>query len=104
MVENIIALSQTYYYDYSYCTIKCIIFALTGSCIITKLLIKQLWLFGIVDKPYNRRVHQVTMLRGGGLAIVLVIVILESVFEYFFFNQMTGIFKLLPLFLVIALV
>ncbi|WPY00908.1 Glycosyltransferase family 4 protein [Candidatus Trichorickettsia mobilis] len=78
--------------------------ALAGSCIITKLLIKQLWLFGIVDKPDNRRVHQVTTPRGGGLAMVLVLIVLGSTFEYFFFNQMTGIFKLLPLFLIIALV
>lgn len=78
--------------------------SLICSFTITKLLIRILWSLDIVDKPDDRRAHKIATPRGGGLSMVIVLVILGGAFEHFFSTPATGIFKIVQLFGIIALV
>lgn len=76
--------------------------ALILATIINKMLIKQLVILGVIDKPSTRRLHQTNTPRGGGLSVVLVLLILGSMFDYFILKSSTGYFKLLPPLLAIS--
>jgi len=78
------------------------IFALIGSILLIRLLIKQLSFFGIVDRPSDRRAHDRITPRGGGLFIVIILVIGLIAFEYLTKNTFNNSLKFIPIFLVIS--
>lgn len=78
------------------------IFSFISSIILIRFLIKQLSLWGIVDKPGDRRAHTRVTPRGGGLFIVIIFTISFILFEYSSSNILRNSLKLIPIFLSIA--
>lgn len=80
------------------------IIALIASLVITKLLIKIMPKFGIVDVPSKRRAHDKITPRGGGLAFVLIYSILLPSFEYFVVGSIEDSILVLQMFIPISAV
>ena len=80
------------------------IIALIASLVITKLLIKIMPKFGIVDVPSKRRAHDKITPRGGGLAFVLIYSILLPAFEYFVVGSIEDSIVVLQMFIPISIV
>lgn len=78
------------------------IFSFIATAILTYILTKYLPAIGLVDVPSSRRSHDKITPRGGGLAIVIVVMIALSGFEYITSNNLANSIKILPLLLVIA--
>ncbi|ADE30399.1 undecaprenyl-phosphate alpha-N-acetylglucosaminyltransferase (mraY2) [Rickettsia prowazekii str. GvV257] len=78
------------------------IFSFIATTILTYILTKYLPTIGLVDVPSNRRSHNKITPRGGGLAIVIVVMIALSGFEYIMSHNLVNSIKILPLLLVIA--
>lgn len=78
--------------------------ALLSSIMLTKILIKQLTLYGIVDKPNYRRSHKNITPRGGGLAFVIIFSIGLPIFEYLNTGTVTRSGRLIPPLLAISAV
>ena len=78
------------------------IFSFISTAILTYILTKYLPNIGLVDIPSNRRSHDKITPRGGGLAIVVVVMIALSGFEYITSNNFVNSIKILPLLLAIA--
>lgn len=78
------------------------IFALVACSLLTKILIKYLPYFGLVDIPSNRRVHKIPTPRGGGLAIATVFIIGFIGFEYLAIGSLDQSSKIVPIFLLVT--
>lgn len=78
------------------------IFSFIATTILTYILTKYLAAIGLVDVPSSRRSHNKVTPRGGGLAIVIVIIIALSSFEYLTNGLFTNSIKILPLLFIIA--
>lgn len=78
--------------------------ALIASLVMTKILIKVMPKFGIVDVPSERRAHSKITPRGGGLAFVLIYVILLPAFEYFAFGSVNDSNLVLQIFIPVSIV
>ncbi|AAU04268.1 MraY family glycosyltransferase [Rickettsia typhi] len=78
------------------------VFSFIATTILTYILTKYLPAIGLVDVPSNRRSHDKITPRGGGLAIVIVVMIALSGFEYIMSHNLVNSIKILPLLLVIA--
>ncbi|MDN3029798.1 MraY family glycosyltransferase [Rickettsia endosymbiont of Culicoides newsteadi] len=68
----------------------------------TWLLIFNLPSFGMVDIPDPRRVHNRITPRGGGIAIVIVVIVGLISYEYFTTKALINSIKILPLLLIIS--
>ncbi|MCC8399369.1 MAG: glycosyltransferase family 4 protein [Rickettsia endosymbiont of Platyusa sonomae] len=68
----------------------------------TWLLIFNLPSFGMVDIPDPRRAHNKITPRGGGLAIVIVVIIGLITYEYFVTEMLINSIKIVPLLLIIS--
>ncbi|KHO02307.1 hypothetical protein JS55_07355 [Rickettsia felis str. LSU] len=79
-----------------------LILSFIATAILTHILTKYLPTIGLVDVPSSRRSHDKITPRGGGLAIVIVVMIALSGFEYITSNNLANSIKILPLLLVIA--
>jgi len=78
------------------------VFSFIATTILTYILTKYLPAVGLVDVPSSRRSHDKITPRGGGLAIVVVVMIALSGFEYIANGQLTNSKKILPLLFAIA--
>jgi UDP-N-acetylmuramyl pentapeptide phosphotransferase/UDP-N-acetylglucosamine-1-phosphate transferase len=78
------------------------ILSFIGSIILIHFLINKLSLWGIVDKPDDRRAHTRVTPRGGGLFIVIIFTISFISFEYSVNNILKNSVTLIPIFLSIA--
>lgn len=75
-----------------------------GTSLLTSLLVKVLPFFGLVDIPSQRRAHNKVTPRGGGLAIVIMVIIAVSVYEYFLATSLISTTKILLILLVISMI
>ncbi|MGL4226659.1 MAG: palindromic element RPE1 domain-containing protein, partial [Rickettsia sp.] len=66
------------------------IFSFIATTILTCILTKYLPAIGLVDVPSSRRSHDKITPRGGGLAIVVVVMIALSGFEYITSNNLVN--------------
>ncbi|WP_375358669.1 UDP-phosphate alpha-N-acetylglucosaminyltransferase [Candidatus Tisiphia endosymbiont of Neophilaenus lineatus] len=73
-----------------------------ATSFLTWLLISSLPSFGVVDIPNLRRVHSRITPRGGGLAIVIVVIIALIAYEYFSTKTLINSIKIVPLLLIIS--
>lgn len=73
-----------------------------ATSFLTWLLISSLPSFGVVDIPDPRRVHSRITPRGGGLAIVIVVIIALIAYEYFSTKTLINSIKIVPLLLIIS--
>lgn len=73
-----------------------------ATSFLTWLLISSLPSFGVVDMPDPRRVHSRITPRGGGLAIVIVVIIALIAYEYFSTKTLINSIKIVPLLLIIS--
>ncbi|WP_341761705.1 UDP-phosphate alpha-N-acetylglucosaminyltransferase [Candidatus Tisiphia endosymbiont of Thecophora atra] len=73
-----------------------------ATSFLTWLLISSLPSFGVVDVPNTRRVHSKITPRGGGLAIVIVVIIALIAYEYFSTKTLINSIKIVPLLLIIS--
>ncbi len=73
-----------------------------ATSFLTWLLISSLPSFGVVDIPDPRRVHNRITPRGGGLAIVIVVIIGLITHEYFVTKTLINSIKIIPLLLIIS--
>lgn len=73
-----------------------------ATSFLTWLLISSLPSFGVVDIPNPRRVHSRITPRGGGLAIVIVVIIDLIAYEYFSTKTLINSIKIVPLLLIIS--
>ncbi|WP_417905214.1 UDP-phosphate alpha-N-acetylglucosaminyltransferase [Candidatus Tisiphia endosymbiont of Micropterix aruncella] len=73
-----------------------------ATSFLTWLLISSLPSFGVVDIPDPRRVHSRITPRGGGLAIVIVVIIALIAYEYFGAKTLINSIKIVPLLLIIS--
>ncbi|MDR0329846.1 MAG: UDP-phosphate alpha-N-acetylglucosaminyltransferase [Rickettsia sp.] len=73
-----------------------------ATSFLTWLLISSLPSFGVVDIPDPRRVHSRITPRGGGLAIVIVVIIALIAYEYFSTKTLIHSIKIVPLLLIIS--
>ncbi|WP_341751490.1 MULTISPECIES: UDP-phosphate alpha-N-acetylglucosaminyltransferase [unclassified Candidatus Tisiphia] len=73
-----------------------------ATSFLTWLLISSLPSFGVVDIPNPRRVHSRITPRGGGLAIVIVVIIALIAYEYFSTKTLINSIKIVPLLLIIS--
>ncbi len=80
------------------------IFAFIATTILTYILTKYFKTIGLVDIPSQRRSHNKITPRGGGLAIVIVVMTALSSFEYITSGLLTKSAKVLPPLFVIATV
>ncbi|WP_342225447.1 MraY family glycosyltransferase [Rickettsia endosymbiont of Urophora cardui] len=80
------------------------IFSFIATTILTYILTKYFKIIGLVDIPSQRRSHNKITPRGGGLAIVIVVMIALSSFEYITSGLLTNSAKILPPLFVIATV
>ena len=80
------------------------IFSFIATTLLTYMLTKYLPIIGLVDVPSSRRSHDKVTPRGGGLAIVIVVIIALSSFEYITSATFINSIKILPLLFVIALI
>lgn len=87
---------------YSYTAL--FIFSFIATAILTYILTKYFAAIGLVDVPSNRRSHDKVTPRGGGLAIVIVVMIALSSFEYITSGLLINSIKILPLLFIIAFV
>ncbi|RTK92662.1 MAG: glycosyltransferase family 4 protein [Rickettsiales bacterium] len=78
--------------------------SLISSLVLTKILIKFLKNYGIVDIPCNRRSHVTTTPRGGGLVLVVIMMILFPISEYYMLGDFKNSNILLHVFLPISLI
>ncbi|WP_375326701.1 MraY family glycosyltransferase [Candidatus Tisiphia endosymbiont of Nemotelus uliginosus] len=78
--------------------------AFIATSLLTLVLIPILPSLGLVDIPNNRRAHSKITPRGGGLAIVIVIIIGFSNYEYFSTSSLTNSIKFLPVLGIIAII
>ncbi|MFY9589376.1 MraY family glycosyltransferase [Rickettsia endosymbiont of Halotydeus destructor] len=78
------------------------IFSMIATTLLTRLLISYLASLGVVDIPSSRRSHNKVTPRGGGLAVVIVVIIAFSVFEYLTTNMFVTSIKIIPLLFIIA--
>ncbi|WP_341789969.1 glycosyltransferase family 4 protein [Rickettsia endosymbiont of Polydrusus tereticollis] len=78
--------------------------SMVATSLLTRLLIRYLASLGVVDVPSNRRSHDKVTPRGGGLAIVIVVTIAFSLFEYLTTDALITSIKIIPLLFVIAAV
>ncbi|XVN41571.1 MAG: glycosyltransferase family 4 protein [Rickettsia endosymbiont of Argas persicus] len=78
------------------------IFSFVATTILTYILTKYFKAIGLVDVPSQRHSHDKITPRGGGLAIVLVIIITLSCFEYIITGVLTNPLKISPLLFIIA--
>ncbi|WP_341763643.1 glycosyltransferase family 4 protein [Candidatus Tisiphia endosymbiont of Beris chalybata] len=78
--------------------------AFMSTTLLTRLLIPILPSLGLVDIPNNRRAHSKITPRGGGLAIVIVIIIGFSSYEYFLTSSLTNSIKFLPVLSIISII
>ncbi len=69
---------------------------------LTWLLVFSLTSYGVVDVPNPRRAHSKITPRGGGLAILIVIIIGLITYEYFSTNTLINFIKIGPLLLIIS--
>jgi len=76
--------------------------SLIATVILTYILISRLSSFGVLDVPNQRRAHKNITPRGGGLAIVIVIIIAFYAFEYLVGKNLIQAFKIIPLLILIA--
>ncbi|MCC8416958.1 MAG: glycosyltransferase family 4 protein [Rickettsia endosymbiont of Bryobia graminum] len=75
-----------------------------GTSFLTLLLVKVLPFFGLVDIPDQRRAHNKVTPRGGGLAIVIMVIMAASIYEYFLATSSIGTVRILGILLVISMV
>ncbi|WP_341748105.1 UDP-phosphate alpha-N-acetylglucosaminyltransferase [Candidatus Tisiphia endosymbiont of Dascillus cervinus] len=73
-----------------------------ATSFLTWLLISSLPSFGVVDIPDPRRAHSRITPRGGGLAIVIVVIIALIAYEYFSTKTLINSIKIVPLLLIIS--
>jgi len=73
-----------------------------ATSIVTCFLVYSLPAFGLVDVPDKRRAHHKTTPRGGGLAIVIVLIIGFGYYEYFSTKTLVNSVRILPLLFTIA--
>ncbi|WP_375318967.1 MraY family glycosyltransferase [Candidatus Tisiphia endosymbiont of Oplodontha viridula] len=73
-----------------------------ATSFLTWLLIFNLPSFGMVDIPNPRRTHNRITPRGGGLAIVIVLIIGLITYEYFTTKTLINSIKIVPLLLIIS--
>ncbi|MCC8372256.1 MAG: glycosyltransferase family 4 protein [Rickettsia endosymbiont of Pseudomimeciton antennatum] len=78
------------------------LFSFIATSFFTWLLIFNLPSFGMVDIPNPRRVHNKITPRGGGLAIVIVVIIGLITYEYFVTEMLINSIKIVPLLLIIS--
>ena len=78
--------------------------SLITTNLLTYLLINYLALLGVVDVPNKRRAHNKITPRGGGLAIVIVVIIAFSIFEYLETEALFYSIRIVPILLTIATV
>lgn len=76
--------------------------ALISASLITLILVRQLTSLDLVDQPNDRRMHKVVTPRGGGLAIVAIVIIGFLAFEYLSTKALLQSLKIIPVFTVIA--
>ncbi|XVN42199.1 MAG: UDP-phosphate alpha-N-acetylglucosaminyltransferase [Candidatus Rickettsia vulgarisii] len=75
-----------------------------GTTLLTSLLIKILPSFGLLDIPNQRRAHNKVTPRGGGLAIVIMVIVTVSIYEYFLATYSIGAIKILAILLAISMI
>jgi UDP-N-acetylmuramyl pentapeptide phosphotransferase/UDP-N-acetylglucosamine-1-phosphate transferase len=80
------------------------IFSMAATSLLTRVLISYLSSLGVVDVPSMRRSHDKVTPRGGGLAIVIVVTIAFSMFEYLTTNAFAASTKIIPLLFIISAV
>lgn len=80
------------------------LFTFITTSIFTWALVHSLTSFGIVDVPGQRRAHNKITPRGGGLAIMLVMIIGLISYEYFVTNSLVFSSRLLPLLSIISVI
>ncbi|HJD65079.1 MAG TPA: glycosyltransferase family 4 protein [Rickettsia endosymbiont of Diachasma alloeum] len=80
------------------------IFSFIATTILTYILTKYFKIIGLVDIPSQRRSHNKITPRGGGLAIVVVVMAALSSFEYITSGLLINSAKILPPLFVIATV
>jgi UDP-N-acetylmuramyl pentapeptide phosphotransferase/UDP-N-acetylglucosamine-1-phosphate transferase len=80
------------------------IISLISSLCLTKILIKMLTNYGVVDIPSNRRIHLRPTPRGGGLGFIIIFSVLLPSFEYFAFGDFQHSRIILPVLLPISFV
>ncbi|WP_395477085.1 glycosyltransferase family 4 protein [Rickettsia endosymbiont of Pantilius tunicatus] len=80
------------------------IFSFIATTILTYILTKYFKTIGLVDIPSQRRSHNKITPRGGGLAIVIVVITALSAFEYITSGLLINSAKILPPLFVIATV
>lgn len=78
--------------------------ALISSLLLTRIMVSVMAKFDIVDRPSNRRVHNIVTPRGAGIGFVLILSVLMPLFEYFSFDTISNSERILQIFLPIALV
>lgn len=78
------------------------ILSFIATAILTYILTKCLKAIGLVDVPSSRRPHNKVTPRGGGLAIVIVVMVTLSSFEYITSGLLANCAKILPLLFVIS--
>ncbi|HJD56688.1 MAG TPA: UDP-phosphate alpha-N-acetylglucosaminyltransferase [Rickettsia endosymbiont of Sericostoma sp.] len=78
------------------------LFSFIATSFFTWLLIFNLPSFGMVDIPDPRRVHNKITPRGGGIAIVIVVIIGLITYEYFVTEMLINSIKIVPLLLIIS--
>ncbi|GAB4163839.1 MAG: glycosyltransferase family 4 protein [Rickettsiaceae bacterium] len=74
------------------------------SLCLTKILLRVLTSYGVVDVPSNRRTHVKTTPRGGGLGFVIIFITLLPAFVYYRFGTIEYVNTVLQIFLPLALV
>lgn len=75
-----------------------------GTSLLTYLLVKVLPLFGLLDVPNQRRTHKKVTPTGGGLAIVIIIIMAVSVYEYFITTPSVDSIKILSILFTISMI
>ena len=78
------------------------LFTFITTSIFTWVLVRSLPSFGVVDVPSQRRAHNKITPRGGGLAIILVMIIGLISYEYFVTNSLIYSSRILPLLSIIS--
>lgn len=74
------------------------------SVVLLKILIHKLPLFGLVDKPSGRRVHIKVTPRGGGIAVVFVLILCSGLFEYYTTKHLIYFIQFAPILITLSAV